>query len=130
MIGFIYGEGCFLIDIRKSKAYKLGYQISLVFQISQHLLDAELMKSLVEYLKAGRLIFRNNHPLVVYVITKFSDIEEIIIPFLQEYALRGVKKLEFEDWCQVATIMKNKGHLTVEGLENIKKIQERMNKRF
>jgi hypothetical protein len=38
--------------------------------------------------------------------------------------------LEFEDWCQVATIMKNKSHLTVEGLEKIKKIQERMNNRF
>jgi hypothetical protein len=75
----------------------LDIQVSLVFQVSQHLLDAELMKSLVVYLKAGRLIFRNNHPLVVYVVTKFSNIEEIIIPFIQKYPLQGVKQLEFED---------------------------------
>jgi len=97
LAGFIDGEGCFLIDIRKSKAYKLGCQVSLIFQISQHLLDVELMEGIVKYLNAGRLIIRNNHPLVVYVVTKFTDIEKIIIPFLQEYSLKGVKKLEFED---------------------------------
>ena len=82
LAGFIYAEGCFFIGIRNSSDYKLGSQVTLVFQISQHLLDAELMKSLVEYLKTGRLIFRQNHPLVVYEITKYYDIEEIIIPFL------------------------------------------------
>jgi hypothetical protein len=37
--------------------------------------------------------------------------------------------LEFEDWCKAAAIIKVKGHLTLDGLEEIKKIQARMNTR-
>jgi hypothetical protein len=54
------------------------------------------MQSLVEYLKAGRLIFRKNHPLVVYEVTKFSEIEERIIPFLQRYPLQGKWSLKID----------------------------------
>jgi len=129
LAGFIDGEGCFLIDIRNSNAYKVGCQVTLVFQISQHLRDLELMNSIVEYLETGRLIHRKSHPLVVYEVTKFSEIEEKIIPFLEKYPLQGVKRLEFEDWCKAAAIIKAKGHLTNEGINEIKKIKGRMNNR-
>nr|QID02896.1 hypothetical protein [Orbilia oligospora] len=127
LAGFIDGEGCFLISIRESNIYKVGYQVTLIFQISQHLRDLELMTRIVEYLQAGRLIHRKNHPLVVYTVTKFSDIEEKIIPFLEKYRLQGVKRLEFENWRKAALIIKEKGHLTNKGINEIKKIKEKMN---
>lgn len=95
LAGFVDGEGCFLIKIKKSITHKLGYQICLVFQIGQHIRDAELVKSFVEYLQAGTLIFIKNQPLVIYEVTKFSDIEEKIIPFFKKYPWQGVKRLEF-----------------------------------
>jgi hypothetical protein len=56
LAGFIDAEGCFLIKIKKHSTHKLGYQVSLVLQFGQHLRDAELVKSFVEFLQAG--IFR------------------------------------------------------------------------
>lgn len=40
----------------------------------------------------------------------------------------GVKSLDFNDFCQVADIMKEKKHFTKEGLEQIRKIKAGMNK--
>jgi hypothetical protein len=39
----------------------------------------------------------------------------------------GVKKDDFEDFCKVVDIMKVGGHLTPEGLEEIRKIKAGMN---
>ena len=43
---------------------------------------------------------------------KFSDIINIIIPFFEEYSIRGYKKLDFLDFKNVANIVKTKKHLT------------------
>ena len=48
--------------------------------------------------------------------------------FQKWYPLQGVKKLEFEKFCKVALIIKTNGHLTAEGLDEIFKIKEIMNK--
>ena len=126
LAGFIDGEASFTISISKSDGYNTGYHVKFIFQISQHLRDAELMENLVKYLQVGKLIFRNNHPLVVYLVVKISDLEKIIL-FLNKYPLQGVKRLEFEDLEKAATIVKAKGHLTLKGLEDIKQIRDRMN---
>ena len=62
------------------------------------------------------------------MVTKISDISEKIIPLFKKHPVRGVKALDFGDWCEVAEMMKNKEHLTVEGLDKIKKIQAGMNR--
>jgi len=127
LAGFIDGEGSFSINIRESASHNIGSQVSLIFQISQHLIDAELMENILKYLEVGKLIFRKSHPLVVYQVSRFSDIEEKIIPFFNKYPLQGVKRLEFEDWEKAAAVIKAKGHLTLKGLEDIKQIRDRMN---
>jgi len=48
LAGFTSGEGCFRISIFKS-ATKLGEAVSLIFKISQHTRDEQLIKSFVEY---------------------------------------------------------------------------------
>ena len=64
------------------------------------------------------------------MVTKISDISEKIIPFFKKHPVIGVKALDFGDWCEVAEMIKNKEHLTVEGpfLDKIKKIPAGMNR--
>jgi hypothetical protein len=62
-----------------------------------------------------------------FIVTKFSSIVDIIIPFFQKYPLLGVKALDFVNFCQVAEIIKIKGHLTKSGLDQIIYIREKMN---
>lgn len=125
LVGFIEGEGCFMIDIFKSKT-KIGYAVGLKFQITQHIREIKLMESLVIYLNCGRVSKRSN--VVDFIVTKFSDIELKIIPLFETYcSLVGNKNLEFLDFCKAVKIMQDKGHLTLEGLEKIRKIKSGMN---
>ena len=87
--------------------------------------DERLMTSLIELLQCGKIYkYRNAFD---FRVSKFADISEKIIPFFKKYPIRGVKALDFADWCKVAELMKDKKHLTAEGLEEIKQIKAGMN---
>jgi LAGLIDADG endonuclease len=55
MAGFITGEGCFFIKVNKSR-HTAGVGVQLVFQVSQHIRDQELLKSFVSYFNCGQYI--------------------------------------------------------------------------
>ena len=125
MAGFTSGEGCFLIKISKSKT-KLGESVQLEFQLTQHIRDENLMKSFISLFQCGTI--RKRHDALDFRVYKLSDMTDKIIPFFQKYPIRGVKALDFEDWCKVPEMMKVKKHLTVYGLEQIRKIKAGMNR--
>lgn len=125
LAGFVDGEGCFLVNTQNSSTHQLGCKVELRFQITQHSRDVLLMESLVEYLGCGK-VFRSREA-VDFVVTKFTDLSEGIIPFFEKYPLQEVKSHEFLDFKIVAKLMKNKEHLTQEGLEQIKQIKSGMN---
>ena len=58
---------------------------------------------------------------------KFSDVINKIIPFFHNYPLLGVKYMDYQDFVKVANIMKEKGHLTIDGLKKIKSLKSGMN---
>lgn len=113
--GFFFSEGCFFINISKSKYRKLGYIVLLQINIGQHSRDKLLINNLIKALDCGIINKRSNQDLVVLRITKFEDIYNKIIPFLKQYKIRGVKSLDFH--CKAAELMNKKIHLTLEGLE-------------
>lgn len=63
-----------------------------------------------------------------YKVTKFDDITQKIIPFFKNYNILGEKEKDFYDWCKVAKLIKNKKHLTSEGLYEIRQIKAGMNR--
>ena len=89
------GEGSFMVNIKKSSTYKLGAGVELVFQITQHLRDEKLMKNFILYFGCGRLVKFDQK--VNFIVTKFSDIIEKIIPFFNKYSIVGVKALNYND---------------------------------
>jgi len=94
--------------------------VKLCFKLTQHSRDEQLMKSLVSYFGCGRYVACDNRDLGQFVVTKFLDLTDKIIPLFQEYPVQGVKHLDFLDFVKVAEIMKEKGHLTERGLDQIK----------
>jgi len=77
------------------------------------------------------------------IVNKLSHINDKIIPFFIKYPILpppeeggppllwgggGVKALDFSDFIKVADLMRDKGHLTSEGLDNILNIKSGMNK--
>lgn len=85
------------------------------------------MESLTHYLSCGNYKLHPSRDTGEYIVTKFSSIEDIIIPFFKKYPILGVKALDLVNFCQVAEIMKVKGHLTKSGLEQIISLREKLN---
>ena len=95
LAGFTSGEGCFLIRIIANKTNSLGHQVQLLFQLTQHSRDYELMKMFIIYLECGYVI--KDRDSYSFRVTKFDDIDKKIIPFFKKYPIRGVKALDFAD---------------------------------
>ena len=125
--GFINGEGCFYILTSKSKLHKTGTSVQLQFSITQHSRDEKLMLKLKDFLKCGFLKYSKNQPLVIFVVTRLSDIQNIIVPFLEKNTLQGIKYKDYLDFVQIMRMMVNKDHLTIQGLHKIKEIKSGMN---
>jgi hypothetical protein len=64
---------------------------------------------------------------VVFRVSSHNDIINIIIPLFEKYPIQGNKYLDYADFMKVALLMKNKVHLTPEGLDQIRKIKAGMN---
>ena len=123
LAGFVSAEGCFYVAVTNSKQNSV---VSLVFILTQDNRDAKLMELIREYLGCGHVY--ENRTWINLRVSKFDDITLNIIPFFKKYRIMGVKSLDFNDFCQVADMMKEKKHFTKEGLEQIRKIKAAMNK--
>lgn len=124
--GFIEAEGSFQV-ITQNVNNKTN--LSLRFSITQHIRDEALLSNIVTYLNCGRYYKSPTRNEGQYLVTVFSDISEKIIPLLNEYPLLGVKKQDYLDFVQIADLIKSKAHLTEQGKEKIKLINNNMNRR-
>jgi hypothetical protein len=82
----------------------LGKAVTLKFQVTQHIRDSAFIKSIITELGCGRIEYAESA--IVYVVTRFSDITEKIIPFFDKYPILGVKNIDYMDFCKV---VKNNG---------------------
>ena len=127
MVGFTEGEGCFSIRITKSSTVKTGWQVQLRYNITQHSIDKVFMNSLVKFWGCGKVFLRFRENKVDFQILKLKDLSEIVIPLFKNMPLQGAKSKDFLDFSKAVDIMKVKGHLTNEGLEQLRKLKVGMN---
>jgi len=104
---------------------KLGKSVQLKFQLTQHERDKDLLALIVKYLNCGSL--QTSRSAKDLQVTKFNDIYNIIIPFFVKYPISGEKTKDFADFVKVAELVKEKAHLTKDGLEQIAEIISGMN---
>lgn len=121
LAGFVSGEGCFLILTTKNTK-----SITLRFKLTQHTRDNDLMKYLEQYLGCGAYYPTEN--IGEFVVSKFLDIKEKIIPFFEQYPLLGNKYLDYLDFKKAALLVNRKEHLTKEGYERILLLKAGMNR--
>lgn len=87
------GEGCFYVNIVKSVT---GYKLWLLFQITQHSGDRELMQNIATYFQCGTIRHRTlKISAVDYVVTKFELLRDITVPFLLKNPLYSSKAKDF-----------------------------------
>ena len=102
--GFASAEGSFSVSLDKD-IFK-----SLLFKITQHKRDEVLLTAIKEYFNCGYCYLRKKENVIDFKTTKFSEINEIIIPFFISNPILGVKSLDFNDWCLISEIVKKREH--------------------
>jgi hypothetical protein len=118
------------VKIKKSLKNKIGYQIQLIFILTQHQRDIKLIEILKKYFGSGTVRKDPRHPAVYLILINLADLTNKIIPFFEKYPILGIKQSDFLDFCKVAKIMSEGKHLTNEGLNLIRKIKNGMVENF
>lgn len=125
--GFVSAEGNFDVRIPSTNS-KLGYRVQLRFRISQHSRDIKLMEKIVEYFGSGKIYKYGGKSAVSLTIVDFTDITNTIVPFFNKNPIIGIKLYDYLYWCKIHSLIINRSHLTVEGLNSIRKIKSGMNR--
>ena len=125
--GFVSAEGNFDVRIPLTNN-KLGYRVQLRFRISQHSRDLKLMEKIVEYFGSGKIYKYGGKSAVSLTIVDFTDITNTIVPFFYKNPIFGIKLYDYLDWCKIHSLMVNRSHFTVGGINSIRKIISGMNK--
>ena len=135
VVGLTDGEGCFYVNIWKSEPYRPGDAVQLHFHIKMQEKDKSLLDKVKNTLKCGGVYFqketRANHcQCYRYTVYSYKDMLNVIIPFFQRHPLQSISKLEsFKLFCEIAKIVQMGKHLSKDGIERIKLLKSKMNKK-
>ena len=123
--GFVDGEGSFVIALRKRSDFVKKWQTNLIFNVAQR--DISNLVMIKKYLGIGRLQTRKDG-VHYYIVENPQDIHNRIIPFFKRYNFFSeLKKKNFAIFGKAADIMRNKKHLTKDGLLEVIMLREKIN---
>ena len=126
--GFIDGEGCFNISITKHPGVKVGYNVQLKMHVTQHINSVNVLYAMKEFFKCGSMVVHNKlADRMRYQITAIAEIQNVLIPFLEEHPLLTSKFLNYLDFKKAVDLVSNKKHLTLEGIEQLRILAKGMN---
>ena len=107
---------------------KLGHTCQPQFRVTQHERDLIVLKRIINLIGCGTIVKpsedRDRYSISV---ANISDLVNIIIPLFEKYPLYGAKHEDFLYFCKGVYIIKDKGHLTPEGLKILKDLAYGMN---
>jgi hypothetical protein len=127
IVGFVDGEGCFHVAINKHAEMSAGYKVLPEFTIVQHKRDVQVLHALKAYFGCG--VVRINHgDRMAYRVRGFEHLMERIVPFFEKHSLKTKKNVDFLKFRRVLLMMQRGDHLTTEGIEEIRKLKEQMNR--
>ena len=139
VVGFVDGEGCFSIGFvrqtggRERRGYKTGWQVTHEFVVTQGARSASCLHELREFFGVGQVLENkryDNHRehLHRYVVRRRIDLLETVIPFFRQYSMLTSKQQDFEKFARCVELIAAGRHLQVDGLVEIARITEAMNR--
>ena len=120
--GFADAESCFFVRVGKKKNMKIGWVVEPVFTVRLHLKDVSLLKLIQTYFGGiGKIYVYNNRNEAIFIVNNLKELY-IVIDHFNKYPLITQKWSDFILWKQILYLIKNKEHLTQEGLLKIANI--------
>ena len=99
-----------------------------MFRIGLHKKDLALLEQIQAYFGGIGSIVKQGESVVAYRVSSLKDILNHVLPHFDEFPLITYKRGDYLLWREVVLMVKDKKHLTLEGLNLIKNIKEGMNK--
>ena len=113
---------------------KSGFQVFPEFVVTQGAKSLTTLERLHSFFERGK-IYENrradNHRenLHRYCVRSINDIRSKIIPFFEQYELQTAKQQDFLAFCEIVRLMKDRSHLTDDGLQAIRELAAATNRR-
>jgi hypothetical protein len=132
--GFVDGEGCFSVNINRCSVLKMGWQVRPELVVTQGERSSASLELLQSFFGCGA-IYRNrrhdNHKedLLRWCVRRREELESSIVPFFEAVPLRTAKAEDFGRFKEVLALMRRDRHLELDGIAEIARIVERMNRR-
>ena len=127
VVGFVDGEGCFHVGVSKHPEMTAGIQVLPEFTVVQHKRDVQLLHALKAFFGCG--VVRINHgDRMAYRVRAREQLLQNIVPFFVKHPLKSKKRVDFEKFRRVVLKMESGDHLTEEGVAEIRRIAEQMNR--
>jgi hypothetical protein len=104
---------------------KIGYSVELVFKIALHVKDKVLVENIRNYFHVGTVTYKGSD-CIQYWVGSLKDLQ-IIVDHFDNYPLISQKWSDYQLFKNVVDLMKNKEHLTQEGLQKIVSIKAVLN---
>lgn len=129
LAGFADGDGCFSINVHRSKNMRLGWNIDPLFQVYQHKDNSEILHLFKGVLGCGYVSKKGGNPTChVYCVDNTKDLVSKVIPFFESYPLIGRKRNDFMLFKLIVTGVSEKKHLKKEGFVDLVKLSFQMNR--
>jgi len=125
--GFCDGEGCFYLRIRENVKSKIGWSVELVFYLHIHIKDKALLQAIQKLFGGIGNISNNGKKAVQFQVTSIKEIG-IIIDHFDKYSLITQKWSDYQLFKMAFYIVKNKEHLTLDGIKKLVAIKSSLNK--
>ena len=121
-------ENGFSVSIFKNRTSKCGFQVMPEFVITQGKKSLNSLKKIKSYFSCGNIYVNHrydNHRenIYRYCVRNIKDLDTKIIPFFKVNSLQTSKIDDFILFCKVVELIKAKKHLTIEGLNYIRKLK-------
>ena len=76
--GFVDGEGCFSVPVRRNPMAPHGWQLQPTFQVSQHRSNRALLEALVDFFGCGAVRSKGpNSSVDVFNVWRLDELEEL-----------------------------------------------------
>ena len=123
--GFVDGEGCFSLSLSKDDRRLNGWQVKPIFSISLHKKDILLLEAIQRTFKVGK-IYKHGIDSIQYRVSSLKNLQ-IITDHFDSYPLITQKRADYLLFKQAIALIKNKEHLSIEGLLKLVGIKATLN---
>jgi hypothetical protein len=132
--GFTDGEGCFAISVIRNSTTRFGKQIFPEFVITQGAKSLPALEEIKNFFDCGSIVLNkryddHNEHLYRYCVRSISELQNVIIPFFDEFSLKTHKQNDFEIFKKIVAMMSEKMHLEESGWTEILELASQTNRR-